>query len=569
MRRLAIVSICGLVAALLAMYLPVAAFLPSIAPIAFAGGERIPASNVTHVNGITPVPEFVRTQVINVTYRASGTAGGSGVFWTLLYWRIPGSMDWTLYQPPWNPEGRWFGQLGFSTDELNGTIPFNTFYAGGEATYEFYTVAVDRGYKEEGPADRAKARTTLDTHPPNLFIDKPSPRAWTKNDTLTWSATDAVSGLEAIEAVLDTRDPMSFAVEIGRKDANGSQDLSLQLEDEGDHDLVVRAWDRARNEAVVFVPFHFDPNAPTLAIRAPERGRYLNRTDVEVRWDAGDSASGIASLQVTLDGRLAADLAGDVRRYTLKGLSEAQHAVMITAFDAVGNFAAESVTFEVDVTAPSLRLIRPVPDTFSNEQDLHVLWIGTDAGSGIRHFLVSHVEAGKTSPPISDTAMFTFEQIAQGPNTVRVVAVDWADNRAEASARVTVDYTRPSVSITSPSAGAEVTGDLSIAFTATDAVSGIGRVELVYDGVMTPLTDATSPYRITDPRDGAHIAFVRAWDKAGNFAETFVSFRYGASGPIEPSNLPALEFWLLIFLISAIAVGSAYYAVRRRNRSKA
>ena len=117
-------------------------------------------------------------------------------------------------------------------------------------------------------------------------------------------------------------------------------------------------------------------------------------------------------------------------------------------------------------------------------------------------------------------------------------------------------------------AGAAVTGDLSIDFTATDAVSGIDTVQLFYDGTMVDVTGKTTQ-RIVEPAAGAHIALIWATDRAGNMAERRVSFEYGAGGPIEPSNLPALEFWLLIVLISAIAVGSAYYAVRRRNRSKA
>ncbi|MGQ0796831.1 MAG: hypothetical protein ACT4OI_03035, partial [Methanobacteriota archaeon] len=113
-----------------------------------------------------------------------------------------------------------------------------------------------------------------------------------------------------------------------------------------------------------------------------------------------------------------------------------------------------------------------------------------------------------------------------------------------------------------------VTGDLTIRYSATDAISAVERYELLYDGTKTPVDDETS-YRVAEPRQGAHVVVVRAWDQAGNMAERVVSFTYGAGGPITPSNLPALEFWLLILLIGAIAVASAYYAVRRRNRSKA
>jgi len=559
MRRLAIVSICGLMAALLAAYLPVAAFLPSVAPIAFAGGERIPASTVT------PLPEFVRTQVVDIEYEANGTAGSSGVFWTELYYRIAGGSDWALYAPPWNPSGQWFGQHGFEGGLIRGSIPFDTYYTGGEATYEFFTVGVDRGYwREANPRDHAKARTTLDTRPPNLFVGKPSPGAWTKDGTLTWTSTDTVSGLAAVEAALDDGGPMSFVVEVGAKQASGAEDLALEAE--GDHHVFVRARDRAGNHAELFVPFHFDPNAPTLTITAPQAGRFLNTGNVEVVWTTGDSASGIASQRLRVDAAPPVDLAVDKTSYMTSSLDERFHTVTIAVFDAAGNFATESVTFGVDTTAPSLALIAPEDASYTREHDMRVLWIGSDSVSGIMRFEVSF--AGMTSPPIESGVEFVFADVDQGADTVRVVAVDRAGNRAEVSAGVTVDYTDPVVSISSPSAGAEVTGDLSIVFSATDGVSGVEKLQLVYDGTMMDVRGKTSQ-RIVDPTAGAHLAVVQATDFAGNSAEALVSFEYGAVGPIEPSNLPALEFWLLIFLISAIAVGSAYYAVRRRNRSKA
>lgn len=564
MRRLAIVSICGLVAALLAMYLPVAAFLPSVSPVAFAGGERIPASTVT------PLPEFVRTQVVDIEYEANGTAGSSGVFWTELYYRIPGG-DWKIYDPPWNPDGRWFGQLGFAGGLIRGTIPFDTYYTGGEATYEFYTVGVDRGYKlEDAPRDHAKARTTLDTRPPNLFVGKPSPDAWTRDDTLTWRATDAVSGLQAIEAVLDTRDPMPFAVEIGGKEASGSKDLSLRLEDEGDHDLLVRAWDRAGNEAVVFERFHFDPKAPTLEITSPERDRWVGTKDVEVRWTALDSASGIASVRLIVSGRDPVDLAGGVDRHTFLGLDEQTHTVSIAAFDAAGNFASESVTFGVDVSAPTLQLIAPEDETFSKERDLDVIWFGSDAVSGIDHFELSF--AGKTSGPIRSTARFTFAGVAEGPGTVQVVALDRAGNRVEVRADVEVDYTAPVVSVTRPAEGSTVYGNVDLGWTVTETGSGLKQIQVIFDDRAVFDATGTTTHRLDRaPGIGAHFVRIRASDMAGNVGEAMVAYSYGGAAPPSQSPLaiPSLEFWLLMVLIGAIAVGSAYYAVRRRKRSQA
>jgi len=559
-RRLALLSVSGLIALLFAVSVPLALLLPAVAPVSFAVGERIPSSTVT------ALPEFVRTQVVEIEYVAEGTAGSSGVFWTELYYRNPGG-DWKLYQPPWNPDGMWFGQHGFAGGLISGTIPFDTYYTGGEATYEFYTVGVDRGYWREGaPRDHAKAKTTLDTRSPNLFIGKPSPNGWTKDGMLAWTSTDEVSGLAAVEAILDGGQPMSFPVEAGAKEATGAEDLGLQAE--GDHSVSVLARDRAGNEAILHIPFHFDPNAPALTITAPQGGRYLNTDDVEVRWTAGDSASGIASLRLSVDGANAVELPGAATSYLASGLQERTHIVTLAAFDQAGNFASTSVTFGVDVSAPTLEIISPRPDSFSNLHDLQVLWVGSDAVSGIDHFELSLVEADRTSPPIASAAGFTFEAVLQGPDTVRVVALDRAGNRAEASAAVTIDYTAPVVSITSPGAGTTVSGELTVGWSASDAGSGIARTELLLDEDAPRVVTEGTSYRIANPQAGPHVAIVRVWDAAGNVAEDSSAYAYAPGSAQGPLSLPALEFWLLMVLIGAIAVGSAYYAVRRRKRAQ-
>ena len=59
---------------------------------------------------------------------------------------------------------------------------------------------------------------------------------------------------------------------------------------------------------------------------------------------------------------------------------------------------------------------------------------------------------------------------------------------------------------------------------------------------------------------------VRAYDRAGNLAEATVAFTYGPT--LGPSSLPSSDFWIVMIILGAVAVGSAYYAVRRRRRPR-
>jgi hypothetical protein len=551
-------SIVLVLAALGAFGIGLPALLPTVE------GGRAPDST------LLPLPEFTKDSVISIAYRANGTSGTSGVFWTELFVRTTGVSDWSLYAPPWNPDGRWYGARGFGSASLvEGTIPFDTFFAGGEAEFEFTSVAVDRGYWREPGPDAAKAATILDTRPPQLFVATPTPDAWTNGKRLAWSATDAVSGLGSVTASLDEGPATSFDVEAGAKEASGSGDLALVAE--GDHGVFVRAADRAGNTADVYIPFHYDPNAPALTITNPARGSFEANRTVAVEWTAGDSGAGVAALRLSLDDGAGLELPGDATGHVFEGLEEASHVVVVTAIDAAGNVAVEALPFGVDVSAPTVRVVSPRPDSYSNARDLSVLWIGDDNVSGIDRFVIDLVEVGRSSPPLPSAAGFTFDDVEERLHTVRVVAVDRAGNAAESTARVTVDRTAPSLTLTSPGSGATVYGNVQVNWSASDGLSGIQRTELLVDSGAPLLTTGANSHRLApEPAEGPHYVIVRAWDKAGNMAEAGVPFVYGGAGPGGPGprGVPALDwFWILMAIIGAIAVGSAYVAIRRRKRS--
>ena len=559
-RRL-VLALGGVLAVLLAGYSPAGAlFFPAGGPVALAGGTVAPTSSLAALPAWSPAQFWVN-------YTVSGSDGQSGVFWTELWYQSAATPAWTLYAPPWNPSGTWTGVPATGPRaQQTGSILFDTYLTGGEGRYNFTTVAVDRGFLREEPgcgpgaACVPKAHTTIDTTPPVLFVARPTPGAWTNSDVLQWTATDQGSGVASVAVSVD-------GAPAGTSDeASGTMNLSLATQ--GAHDVQLTVADFAGNAIRADIPFHYDTQAPDLAITSPAPNAWVNATSVDVTWTASDPA-GIASLSLATDAGPAVSLANTTTSYALQGPAEAPHLVNLVAVDAAGNVASETAAFGVDTTPPGLAIVTPVAGTWSTSHQIQAVWMSSDAGSGIDHVTVSLDGAAPIA--LTNSAGYIFPNVAEGAHTVRVTAVDRAGNVAAASSTVSVDYTPPSIIVIAPVAGTTVYGAPSVNWSATDAGSGVARVVVTVDGASEPAAVGQRTMALPSGLAvGPHAVTVQVWDQAGNMNEATVAFVYGGVAPPAPneSGLPPADFWWVLVALLAVAMGSAYVALRRRRRPR-
>jgi hypothetical protein len=110
-------------------------------------------------------------------------------------------------------------------------------------------------------------------------------------------------------------------------------------------------------------------------------------------------------------------------------------------------------------------------------------------------------------------------KVATGSHSVEALATDGAGLMANNSRMVTVDNTPPTVSLTGPAAGANVSGNVQMTAAAADVGSGVAKVDFLVDGNVVG-TSTTAPFSTTwatgTYANGAHTLTARATDLAGN-----------------------------------------------------
>jgi hypothetical protein len=114
---------------------------------------------------------------------------------------------------------------------------------------------------------------------------------------------------------------------------------------------MVRAEDTAGNVSEQEWTFTVvDDVAPEVTITSPEARAYGHHEVVPVEVEVSDARSAVSEVVVELDGQVVTDDEID-----LAGVALGQHTLTVTATDAAGNVASDSVTFTVEATLASLR----------------------------------------------------------------------------------------------------------------------------------------------------------------------------------------------------------------------
>ncbi len=327
--------------------------------------------------------------------------------------------------------------------------------------------------------------------------------------TITFSATDADSGVASLTSALDGADPVEGGM--------------VTIPDDGEHTVVLTATDAVGHSSSVTLSVRIDSNAPVTTddYTAPTTG--WSTENVTVTLTATDAGSGVKQTTYTIGGTTTAGT-----QFTIG--AEGETLVSYRSEDNAGNIEPDkSVTVKLDKTAPAI--------THDFTQDS--TWMGavqtitfdvTDAHSGVASFSYSIDGA---APVVDDKSI---DITATGQHEVVITATDVAGHSSSVTLNVWVDLDAPAISHDYAHHDQWVTTGQTITFSATDADSGVASLTSALDGA-APIEGTT----ITIPDDGAHTVVLTATDTVGHSSSVTLSVKIDTVAPVTSDDYTAPE----------------------------
>ena len=371
-----------------------------------------------------------------------------------------------------------------------------------------------RAFDLAGNFKDGKVKIYIDTSTPNPFTPTANPNSWSSNTkpVISFSTTDLISGIDRYVIKIDDG---YFIIQ--------NSPYTLPTQSEGIHDITVRAYDKAGNSIDGFVQVFIDSSSPDPFTPVADPASWTTNTQPMITFSTIDSLSGIDHYEVKIDDGI---FTNQTSPYTIPPQNDGVHTVTVRAYDFVNNYFEGSVKVYIDTTSPDSFTPITNHSGWTNNSRPELLFSTTDAISGISHYEVK-IDYG---PFIVQTSPYSLPTLNDGVHTIKVRAYDYALNYAEDFVNVYIDTIapKPFAPIADPANWMSNTQP-QISFVAKDELSGIEHYEVSIN--KGNFVTQTSPYKLPSQPDGRHDIIVRAYDKAGNFADGTVKISIDTTPP--------------------------------------
>jgi hypothetical protein len=403
-----------------------------------------------------------------------------------------------------------------------------------------------RAYDMAGNYAEGRTKAFIDRTPPDPFTPTATPSSWTKQGPrMDFSAKDNVSGIDHYELKVDQ----------GPFERRTSPYVLPELED-GTHEVIVRAFDRAGNCRDGNLSVFVDRTEPEPLDLSVEPAGWTNR-DLAVTFETTDRTSDIDHYELDVDSH---GYTVQSSPYRLPSLADGMHTVTVRAYDLAGNFVERWITAYVDRTPPENFTPATNPESWTR-LDPVVSFATEDAISSVVTYQ-GKIDDGAFEKVRSP---WHLEGLSDGTHNVTVRASDGAGNSVDGTVAVWTDRSAPEVSSFSINNGSRtVQGQkVRLGISAADSCDGLDGMCFSNDGLVYSAWENYSQLKnwTLAPGVGDKTVYLKVRDRAGNEARPVsATILYEqAARPDYSMVAPA------VILIVIIAV-CAFVAVRRRRR---
>jgi hypothetical protein len=272
-----------------------------------------------------------------------------------------------------------------------------------------------------------------------------------------------------------------------------------------------------------------------ISITSPAGGSFLKTSSIDVKWNVSNAPSGIKRTELSIDAGTLLVMSSGAEDQPLSDLADGSHIVVVTVYDNAGNVQNASVRFTVDTVKPYLKIVSPVPSSWSNATSQNIVWTSTDLGSGIAYYLVK-LDSG---PWYNLTVQnIEFIGLTSAQHIADVRAYDRSGNYNETAWLFFVDTGLPTVGIVTPVQNSlRNSSTVSVSWTGEDT-SGIAVYFVRIDGGDWLDMSLNTTHSFTSLTDGDHVITVKAQDNAGNWNQRSVTFVVDTVAPTVTAHSP-------------------------------
>ncbi len=296
-------------------------------------------------------------------------------------------------------------------------------------------------YLGKTASEQLTVQITVDVVGPTIEITSPSYGAIVRGIiAISAEVTDQYSSVSKVEFYIDNVLLRRFYY------SPYTYSLNTSLYIDGPHELEVVAYDSFGNNNTEKITVTIDNTAPSLEILSPIDGSLI-KGPINITASAQDETTGVKKVEFYIDSILIDEIseAPYTTIYDSTAITDGSHTIIVIAYDNANNTAQESVSIEVDNTAPTIEILSPTNNSeVSGTIKIEIKVEDPVAGVDTVQVFINDEKIAEEKNTTSLTVELDTTKYDDGTYTISIVAIDKIGNQATANIVINIQNKKPS-----------------------------------------------------------------------------------------------------------------------------